>query len=230
MKCVADAHTEGEAVSRAGFEEISYNPYRAGHFYRVSDGAPIESAEAVMPPAEFTGEVIPGDEDTTDRLAEVDAFVSALGATIHHDDRGRAFYAPTLDEITMPERASFRATETSTATENYYSTLLHELTHWTGHASRLDRLKGGRFGSPEYAFEELVAEFGAAIACGSLGISAEPRPDHAKYLNNWKKALRSEPGLVISAAGKAAKAFAWMEEKAGRQVEDVASSAAYEAA
>jgi antirestriction protein ArdC len=66
---------------------------------------------------------------------------------------------------------------------SYYSTLAHEHAHWTSHASRCDRQLGKRFGDMAYAAEELIAELGAAFTCAHLGVSTEPREDHAQYIN-----------------------------------------------
>jgi antirestriction protein ArdC len=90
---------------------------------------------------------------------------------------GRACFIPKLDEI-HAQRASFTGSATSTATEAYYSTVLHELTHWTAPPHRCNRDLTGRFGSEAYAMEELVAELGAAFLCAELRITVEPRPWH----------------------------------------------------
>lgn len=144
--------------------------------------------------------------DLTERLDSVDRYVKNLDADITHTDNGRACYRPGIDQIEMPNRELFSATETSTATECYYSTLLHELTHWTGNAARLNRLKATRFGDDDYAFEELVAELGAAYQCHDLGISPEPRPDHAQYLAGWLKILKADSRAILRAAAAAQKA------------------------
>lgn len=89
-------------------------------------------------------------------LQDVDGFVARTAAVIVHGGN-RACYVPKLDEIHMPPRELFTGSVTSTSTEAYYSTLLHELTHWTGPAHRCDRDLSGRFGTEAYAMEELVA-------------------------------------------------------------------------
>jgi len=150
-----------------------------------------------------------------DTVAVADAFVAATGARIEHSAEPSAYYRPSADMIHMPERAQFVATATSTATEAYYGTLLHELTHWAGHESRCNRALLNRFGSEAYAFEELVAELGAAMLCAQLGISVEPRADHAQYLNNWLKVLRSDNGAIIKAATLAKQSSAWLSAKSG---------------
>ena len=84
--------------------------------------------------------------------------------------------------------------------------LLHELTHWTGHSTRLDRLKSGKFGDKDYAFEELVAELGSAFQCNLLGIEAEPREDHAQYIKSWLTALNNDATFIFEAAKHAQRA------------------------
>lgn len=137
--------------------------------------------------------------DLTQTLERADSVIAATQATIRHMG-ARACYDRVADTITMPDRFRFTGTETSDATQSYYSTLLHELTHWTGAPRRLDRTKGKRFGDPAYAFEELVAELGAAFLCAELGVSNEPRADHAQYIENWLKVLKSDPRAIFSAA------------------------------
>jgi antirestriction protein ArdC len=145
--------------------------------------------------------------DITETLAGVDAAIAQTGARITHAG-SRAFYRPSTDEIYMPERAAFTGTDTSTATESYYSTLLHELTHWTGHDARLARnfAKSNRFADEAYAGEELVAELGAAFLCARLGITNTPRPDHARYLASWLKVMKNDSKALIRAASDAQKA------------------------
>ena len=86
----------------------------------------------------------------------------------------------------------------------------HEATHWTGHPKRLARDLSGRFGSAAYAAEELVAELGAAFALAALGLAAEPRPDHARYVARWLDLLRADRRAVFTAAGKAQAAADWL--------------------
>ena len=87
---------------------------------------------------------------------------------------------------------------------------MHELTHWTGHKSRLDRDKKGKFGDPLYAFEELVAELGAAFLCSSLGVSKEVREDHTKYIKSWLKALKDDKRAIFKASSQASKAVEYL--------------------
>ena len=117
----------------------------------------------------------------------------------------------------MPERERFLGTDTSTPTEAYYGTLLHELTHWTGHKKRCEREFGKRFGDEAYAMEELVAELGSAFLCADIGISPQPRPDHAAYVDHWLKVLKADKKAIFTAASQASKAadfLASLREKA----------------
>jgi antirestriction protein ArdC len=136
-------------------------------------------------------------------IKRADALMAASGAKITHQG-AQAFYQPSTDEIVLPLQHLFTGTSTSSATEAYYGVALHELTHWTG--PRLQREFGRRFGDAAYAAEELVAELGAAFLCAHLGVSAEPRPDHARYLASWIKILKDDRKAFITAASKASEA------------------------
>lgn len=146
-----------------------------------------------------------------ERLAHAESFVTATRATIRYG-QSRAYYAPELDYIAMPDFEDFRDTDTATATENAYGTLLHELTHWTSHKSRCDRELGKRFGSNAYAAEELIAELGAAFLSAQLSITPEPRADHAAYLASWLKVLKSDKRAIFTAAARASDAVAYLEK------------------
>ncbi|WP_448215290.1 ArdC family protein [Endozoicomonas sp. 2B-B] len=127
----------------------------------------------------------------------IDSFVRATSAQIRHGG-GKACYSSVLNLIRMPRPEDF------TSPEAYYATLFHELTHWTGHKSRLDRQLGNRFGSEAYAAEELIAELGAAFICAQFGICSELR--HASYLQSWLKVLKNDKKAIFTAASKASKA------------------------
>jgi antirestriction protein ArdC len=143
-------------------------------------------------------------------LAEVEEFIAATGAVVVHGRSG-ACYRRTEDRIDMPARDRFRGSPTSSASEAYYGTLLHELTHWSGAAHRLNRTFGNRFGDNDYAVEELVAEIGAAFLCADLGIANEPRPDHAAYIASWLEVLNQDHRAVFTAAAKANEATAYLQ-------------------
>lgn len=131
-------------------------------------------------------------------LDHVEQRIIKTGAVIGHGGDA-AFYAPSQDRIQMPNKTAFASPA------NYYATVLHELVHWTSAKHRLDRdLSKGRFGNPAYAFEELVAELGAAFLCQDHGIDGDLR--HAGYIGSWLKALRNDSTAIFKAAALAQKA------------------------
>lgn len=143
-------------------------------------------------------------------LAEVEAFVDVTKAVVVHGG-SHACYRRDYDRIELPARDRFRGSPTSSASEAYYGTLLHELTHWSGAPHRLNRTFGTRFGDNDYAVEELVAELGAAFLCTDLGIANEPRPDHAAYVASWLEVLNNDRRAIFTAAARANDAAAYLQ-------------------
>ena len=129
-------------------------------------------------------------------------YVKRSGVKLIHQEGDRAFYRPSSDSVTLPLLAQFKETA------EYYSTAFHELTHSTGHASRLDRLsKTAYFGSEAYSKEELIAEIGAAALVNQAGLeTASTFKNSAAYIQNWLKVLHEDKRFIVSAAGKAEKA------------------------
>ena len=127
----------------------------------------------------------------------------------------QALYRQWTDQVHMPRR------ETFTSSEEFYSTLFHELSHSTGHRDRLDRktlMDGTPFGSPTYSREELVAEMGAAFLCAAAGIEDPTIQNSASYLESWLKFLRSDPRALIVAGSQAQKAADFILGSAGVEV------------
>jgi antirestriction protein ArdC len=125
---------------------------------------------------------------------------------ITHSEEPKAYYLPLADRIHLPNHEQFRSPE------DYYATLFHELTHSTGHKSRLDREGVTQlcpFGTTNYSKEELIAEMGAAYLCGFAGIENKPAllENSAAYLNSWIRKLKGDSRLIISAAAQAQKAI-----------------------
>lgn len=134
------------------------------------------------------------------RIAQAEAFVAATAADVRHGGP-RAYYSPSGDHIQMPSFTSF------IEAEGYYATLCHELTHWTGRKSRLDRdLSRTRWGDAAYAAEELVAELGAAFVCAQLQLTPQIREDHAAYIASWLKVLKADKRAIFTAAAHAQRA------------------------
>ncbi len=142
-------------------------------------------------------------------MANAEAFIRQTGADIREGGE-MACYLPEPDYIEMPDRHRFTGTVTSTATEAYYATQLHELTHWTGNKKRLDRDLTARFGENAYAMEELVAELGAAFLCADLAVTNSPRADHAAYVGNWIRVLGSDPRAIFLASARAGAAVDYL--------------------
>jgi len=139
-------------------------------------------------------------DDTAENM--IAAYVKRSGVRIVNQEGDRAFYQPSSDTVVLPLLAQFARTA------EYYSTAFHELTHSTGHASRLDRLsKTVYFGSEAYSKEELIAEIGAAALVNTAGLeTANSFRNSAAYLQNWLKVLKDDKRFIVSAAGKAEKA------------------------
>ena len=129
-------------------------------------------------------------------------YLTRSGVKLVHQEGDRAFYRPSADTVTLPLLAQFKEVA------EYYSTAFHELTHSTGHSSRLNRLaKPAFFGSEDYSKEELVAEIGAAALVNHVGLETSSSfRNSAAYVQSWLKALRDDKRLIVSAAGQAEKA------------------------
>jgi antirestriction protein ArdC len=147
-------------------------------------------------------------------IDDAEKLIGASGAVISHGF-DKAFYQPGLDKICMPARERF------TTPENYYATTLHELAHWTGHASRLNRAFGQRFGDDAYAFEELVAELSSAYLAAHVGFVDATIEDHAAYLESWLRVLKNDKNAIFTASKQAGLAYDFIVAKAGMR--DVAA-------
>lgn len=136
-------------------------------------------------------------------IAECEQIIATMPHAPGFVQDARAWYRPSTDTVGMPARDAFDTGEV------YYSTYFHELTHSTGHASRLGREgieKLEQFGSESYSKEELVAEIGAAMLCGVAGIAPQTVSGSASYLQSWLRVLKADSRIVISAASAAQKA------------------------
>jgi antirestriction protein ArdC len=154
--------------------------------------------------------------DLTVRIAHVDAYLAATRAKFREGGQ-RAFYRRRSangegDFIQMPPRNLFTGTEFSTPTESYEATRCHETIHWAGAEHRLNRKFGDRFGDHAYAFEELVAELGAAYLCAELAITNAPRRDHAQYIAGWLEVLKMDTRAIFTAAAAASTAVDYLNK------------------
>jgi antirestriction protein ArdC len=137
-------------------------------------------------------------------IEECESLANRMPNAPRIEQHSHAFYRSSADMVGMPSRNCFESPET------YYSTLFHELTHSTGHISRLNRFAENstdhQFGSESYSKEELIAEMGAAMLAGIGGISHATLGNSASYLQAWVNRLKSDSRLIISAASHAQKA------------------------
>lgn len=173
----------GTKVTASG-EEKSYHYVLKS--YSVFNGDQIDG---------YTAPVLP--VKTFNSIAALESLAVASGAVIKHGG-DKAYFSPSQDFIQMPNKLDFSSEPA------YYATLLHELAHWSGAASRLNRDLSGRFGNEAYAAEELIAELSAAFLCAQYQIDGDLR--HAGYIASWLKVLKNDNKAIFKAAALAQKA------------------------
>ena len=184
QRTMEDAATGDKITRTIGF--TSFAVFHAGQVDGWEVPAPIE-----LPAIEL---------DTVADIEHAYSFVRRCGARLNLVAASRAFYSPSLDTVTLPTVELWKTADAA------WSTACHELTHWTGHESRLAREFGKRFGDDAYAVEELTAELGSAFVLAAIGRHAEPRDDHAQYLASWLRVLKSDPTALFAVAAKSEKA------------------------
>jgi antirestriction protein ArdC len=197
----ANAITRTERDEKTGEDVEREIPYMKG--YTVFN---VEQIDGL--PDHYYAKAAP----TLDPVARIDRaenFFAACNATIRHGGN-RAYYAQEIDYVQMPPFECFRDAE------SYYSTLAHELTHWTKHPSRLARDFGRKqWGDEGYAQEELVAELGAAFLCAQLELATEPREENASYIANWLDVLKNDTRFIFKAAAHAQRAADYLRAFSG---------------
>lgn len=174
-----------------------------------AEGKPVKETVMLERPRVFFATVFNGEqidglppiqrkEQTWAAIDRAEHILNASGADLRHGAGDRAFYRPATDSIHLPDKGQFPSAD------RYYATALHELGHWTGHPSRLNRDLSHPFGSEGYAKEELRAEIASMILGDELGIGHDPG-QHAAYVGSWIKVLQDEPLEVFRAAADAEK-------------------------
>lgn len=153
-------------------------------------------------PSQFDIQLLP----ESARVDRMETILGEMGIQAVGDNTDRAYYDPVNDVINMPPFSSFRDAKA------YYATLAHEAVHWTGSSKRLDRSNMHRFGTPEYAYEELVAEIGSAMLMSLMGLDPEPQPHHAQYIKGWLRLLKEQPDALHKAITDAQKAIDFLIE------------------
>ena len=173
----------------------------------------VYCADQVVPIGSFFKRAVPNRFQHSNK---VDSFIKRKNLSIIYGG-DIAGYSPSADKVYMPKPTDFFATENEQSRSYYYTTLLHELVHWTGHYSRLNRFnhhvtytrKDEEFWQ-HYAFEELVAEIGSAMLSAYFGLSKGVREDHINYLAIWMSYIKSDPQTLLKATALAQKAFDYL--------------------
>jgi len=169
-------------------------------FLRYFNVFHIDQCEGLVARYETPAEASAAEDPSTEEL--ICSYCSREGVKLLHEQGDRAFYRPSSDTITLPLREQF------SSTAEYYSTAFHEMTHSTGHESRLNRLdKTAYFGTEAYSKEELIAEIGAAALICRAGLETRGSlRNSAAYISSWLEVLKKDRRFIVSAAGKAEKA------------------------
>lgn len=178
---------ERERTQETGDEPQAIPFLKRFTVFNVDQCSDLPENVAASPPPIETGAILP----RAQTLIQASGIDFRIGGS-------KAFYHPTYDFVQVPPPEAFFEEV------NWHRTALHELSHASGHASRLNRDLGGAFGSKKYAFEELIAEISAAYLCASLAI--EPTVRHADYIGSWIEVLREDDRAIIRAASAASKA------------------------
>lgn len=131
-------------------------------------------------------------------IETAETIIANSKAVINHDDRNDAYYSIDKDAIFVPNHEQFKNSI------EYYDTIMHELGHWTGHKSRLNRKIANCFGTESYAKEELIAEIASMMIAASIGLSHNTK-QHAAYCKSWIKILKDDPREIFKAASAANK-------------------------
>lgn len=152
-------------------------------------------------------------------IKEIQNFVNGQkGLELKHSNESRCYYSPTLDYIHMTNKKNFIKTENGTdETFEYYSTLLHELIHWSGHEKRTNRFNKNKNlfkdnSRKEYALEELNAEIGANILCIQFDLQKTVNQNSLAYLASWKKYLSDDDVFIYKALSQSAGAIQFLKD------------------
>lgn len=162
-------------------------------FYKYFNVWNVEQIENISP--EFYTEEEMHKRNVWDANATAEKVILNTAATVIYKPQNRAYYNVSKDEIVLPEKVQFNGDA------GFYSTAFHELAHWTGHSSRLNRPTLTGKGNENYMKEELTAELGSAFICAELGIELD-MPNNAKYLQYWIDALKENNRYIFSVASK----------------------------
>jgi antirestriction protein ArdC len=181
--------------------------------YRVFNVQQIDGLEDQFPTPE---EVTPLPTRPIEQLSHIATNMIECMGVGYEEGGDRACYVPSMDKVHMPELPKFKASEL------FYSTLFHELSHATGHQRRCDRTKekaGSKFGNALYAMEELVAEISSAMMGAQLGFQPGHIEDSAAYIQSWLTVLRDDKRAIVKAAAAAQRSADYLMSKSGEIAE-----------
>lgn len=147
-------------------------------------------------------------DTTVDDTGIFDECEQLLNLAVWYENDVKAFYIPSRDEIHLPNRRAF------STLSGFWGTAMHELSHWTGHESRLNRDMCHSFGSQKYAREELIAEVSSWLLAVTLGTPHEPQ-NSASYLASWVRDFKDKPRELYTAISQAQKVVDYLLETAG---------------
>ena len=182
----------------------SVNDYTRVRFPSLSAASVFNVAQVDLTNASYK---VPTRSTTQYSVDTIDNFISGVDVKIINEDHDSCYYNETKDLINMTPKEKFINTTDADATQHYYATLFHELTHATKHAKRLNRKAQFQDDAHKsYAYEELVAELGSILLSQHFGQTKTVRENHAKYLNSWIEALKKDFTFLTSAAQKASAA------------------------
>ena len=212
---------DGKAVTRIVKGRSYLQSYVVFHASNIANLAPLPETD---------------EKPQWERAAAVEELIDQLGVPVKCEAQNRAYYSPSADTITMPERSQFvdtldeNGTVIESAREKYYAVLLHEASHSTGHSSRLSRDLTGRptDGTSAYPKEELIAETGSTFLTQSLlgvGANSESIKRTAAYLESWKSLILDDPKALFAAFSAAEKAADWVMQQHPMQLEAAAKLA-----
>lgn len=200
---------KGTSIQYWKFQEERIKQDDSGHPVLDAEGNPIKAQVNLERPKVFYATVFHASQ--IDNMPEIvrkeldwslidraETLLHQSGATIIHSEADRAFYRLSTDSIHLPPKEQFKSAA------HYYATALHELGHWSGHPSRLQRDLGHPFGSDAYAREELRAEIASMILGAELGIGHDPS-QHTAYIKSWIRGLEDDPLEIFRACADAEK-------------------------
>ncbi|MCF6298936.1 MAG: ssDNA-binding domain-containing protein [Thiomicrorhabdus sp.] len=207
----------GTTIQYWKFENERFKKDKSGKKVLDSAGKPVKIITKLNPPAVFYATVFNAEQITGlpkrkekpiswNPSERAEKLIKSSGAKLFHDGNGRAFYRQKSDTIHLPQKSSFKEPQ------KYYAVALHELGHWTGHKTRLNRDMKGAFGSENYAKEELRAEISSMMVGDTLKIGHDPSQHHA-YIKSWIKALKEDPKEIFRATSDAQKIHNYIMQK-----------------